>query len=58
MRIIGRKEQAFTAPKRGMEPVSRSRYKGRAKWRMALPNREMICPMTTRAKSRVNRALF
>ena len=29
-----------------------------AKWRMALPNREMICPMTTRVKSRVNRALL
>ena len=49
------KAAAPTAPSRAGDPVCRSRYRGRAKRRMALPNREMICPITTRVKSRLNR---
>ncbi len=49
---------APTAPNRAGDCVCRSRYSGRAKRRMALPNREMTCPMTTRVKSRRNRGVL
>ena len=40
--IIGRSEQAVTAPNRAEDPVSRSKKSGKEKRRIALPNRETI----------------
>ena len=53
----GRNAAAPTAPNSPADPVCRSRYSGNAKRKMALPKREMICPMTTRVKSRRNRGV-
>lgn len=45
-------------PNRDADPVSFNRYRGSANLRMELPNREMICPITTREKSLVNSLSF
>lgn len=55
---IGKNEQAVTSPKRVEEPVSFKRYYGRAKRKIALPKRDIICPITTRVKSRLKSFVF
>jgi len=51
---MGRKEDAVTIPKRDAEPVSLKRYRGSANLNIALPNIEMICPITTSVKFLLN----
>ena len=47
----GRKAHAVTVPYRAEEPVRFNRYSGSANRMVALPNRDIIWPMTTRVKS-------
>ncbi len=53
-RIAGMIAHAVTVPKTADDPVSFKRYSGSANRRAALPNREMICPITTNVKSLEN----
>ncbi len=55
---MGRKAQAVTAPYSAEEPVLFNRYSGSAKRSAALPNREIIWPMTTSVKSFENNFCF
>ena len=50
-RIDGMNAHAITVPYSADDPVRFSKYKGSANLNVALPNREMICPMTTNVKS-------
>ena len=50
-RIEGRKAHAVTVPYSAEEPVRFNKYKGNANRNVAFPNKEMICPMTTKIKS-------
>ena len=49
--MAGTKAQAVTVPYRADDPVRFNRYRGSANRMVALPNREIIWPMTTNVKS-------
>ena len=49
---MGTNAAAEHRPNRLREPVMSSRYSGRTNRSTALPSREMICPITTKVKSR------
>ncbi len=49
---MGTNAAAEHRPNRLREPVTSSRYSGRTNRSTALPSREMICPITTKVKSR------
>ena len=51
-RTVGTMARARMLPNTAAEPVRESTCRDREKRRMALPNREMIWPMTIRVKSR------
>jgi hypothetical protein len=53
-RIAGMTAHAVTVPKTADDPVSFKRYSGIANRSAALPNKDIICPMTTSIKSLEN----
>ena len=57
-RTEGIKAQAVTVPKSAAEPVRFIRYSGSANRIVALPNSEIIWPITTSVKSLVKSFLF